>query len=148
MQTKRFIVLIVISLIAGLSVKLKVGEIFMSTIFNVSGIMFSLGLGLIVTFNLNGVKNKGYIKSIRENLLKVRNSFMLYFSIVVLCFVIDQVLRSNNMEVYEFIILSKSLNMNWSVFLLVLMLYSILYFIFNFLNIQKLNDAIFDEINK
>ena len=45
-----------------LDTPLKEGLI--STLYNVSGIMFSIGLGLIVSFNLSGIRNREYIKEI------------------------------------------------------------------------------------
>lgn len=41
-----------------LDTPLKEGLI--STLYNVSGIMFSIGLGLIVSFNLSGIRNREY----------------------------------------------------------------------------------------
>lgn len=49
-----------------LDTPLKEGLI--STLYNVSGIMFSIGLGLIVSFNLSGIRNREYIKEIRKNI--------------------------------------------------------------------------------
>lgn len=52
-----------------LDTPLKEGLI--STLYNVSGIMFSIGLGLIVSFNLSGIRNREYIKEIRKNIHSV-----------------------------------------------------------------------------
>lgn len=129
-------------------------DFFMNTIYTVSGIMFSIGLGLIVTFNLQGIKNKTYIKKIRQNLKDVRSTYILYFAISTICFVIDKYFREiDNTIIKESIISinltdSFTLNFNVAVFLGLLMFYSILYFIINFLAIQKLNDDIFDKLNE
>ena len=59
-----------------LDTPLKEGLI--STLYNVSGIMFSIGLGLIVTFNLSGIRNREYIKEIRKNIANIRDIFISY----------------------------------------------------------------------
>lgn len=129
-------------------------DFFMNTIYTVSGIMFSIGLGLIVTFNIQGIKNKTYIKKIRQNLKDVRNTYILYFTISTICFVIDKYLREVDNAIIKGSIISINLtssfilNFNVAVFLGLLMFYSILYFIINFLAIQDLNDDIFDKLNE
>lgn len=144
----RIAIILFIALLLALLVNVKVSDFFMSTIFNVSGIMFSLGLGLIVTFNINGVKNKKFIASIRESLGNVRNSFIKYFAVAVVCYILDEVLKSHGVETLNFTIRTQSFSVNWSIFFSTIMFYSIIYFVFNFLEVQRLNNDIFDELNK
>lgn len=35
--------------------------------------MFSIGLGLIVSFNLSGIRNREYIKEIRKNIANIHS---------------------------------------------------------------------------
>ena len=146
----RLLVLILISvLISSFCAELQPDEFFNGTIFNVSGIMFSLGLGLIVTFNLSSVKNKKYIIDIRKNLNKVRNSFIFYFGITVICYVLDKYFRDKCvLHIFIFNIKNSQIGLNCSVLFSAFMFYSIIYYIINFLNIQKLNDDIFDNTNE
>lgn len=68
-----------------LDTPLKEGLI--STLYNVSGIMFSIGLGLIVSFNLSGIRNREYIKEIRKNIANIRDIFISYFIISTLIYI-------------------------------------------------------------
>jgi hypothetical protein len=142
----RILIVVIVFLIISLTVNVTVDSFFSNTIFTVSGIMFSLGLGLIVTFNMHGVKNPSYIDQIRTNINEVRTSFLVYFSITTICFLLDYYLRQNNSNVFCFQIGTVDIVLNASVFFCLIMLYSIVYFILNFLAIQKLNNDIFDRV--
>jgi len=142
----RTIIVIVLSTILSVFIKTVPGEFFISTIFNVSGIMFSVGLGLLVTFNLNGLKNKSVIRDIRDNLKVVRSSFIIHFSMTTIVYLLTKLLSD-----YKFTDLSfcgLNANINWTIVFCILMIYSIIYFVINFFSIQKLNEKIYDELNK
>ena len=115
-----------------------------STLYSVCGIMFSIGLGLIVTFNMSGVRNTSYRSAIRTELREVRNSFLRYFTLSTLCLILSQYTKD---EVYIFDTKWFSITIFPSLILFFLILYSIFFFIVNFLNVQKLNNDIFDTIN-
>lgn len=74
-----------------LDTPLKEGLI--STLYNVSGIMFSIGLGLIVSFNLSGIRNREYIKEIRKNIANIRDIFISYFIISTLIYISSPLLK-------------------------------------------------------
>lgn len=121
----------------------------MNTIYTVSGIMFSIGLGLVVTFNLQGIKKKTFILKIRENLKKVRNKYIYHFSCSTIYFILDKYFRDVKHSIIDIPLTdSIQIQFNIAVFLGLLMFYSIIYFIINFLALQKLNDDIFDKVNE
>ena len=137
------ILFIIISLLC-----LHPDDFFVNTIFTVSGIMFSVGLGLIVTFNISGVKNQKHIKQLRGNIDKVRNSFLKYFLISTVCYILDYYLRQKALNITTINIKNFQFELNWSVLFCILMLYSIVYYIINFIEIQKLNNSIFDKTSE
>lgn len=118
---------------------------FSSTIYTVSGIMFSIGLGLIVTFNPSGVKNRDYIIALRANIANVRNAFLTHFGLSTIYYVLNQYLSKPKYEIHAHIYVN--ISFSWSIFLCLLMLFSAIYFVINFIEIQKLNNDIFDRIN-
>lgn len=121
----------------------------MNTIYTVSGIMFSIGIGLVVTFNLQGIKNKTYIQKIRQNLKKVRSTYIVHFCLSTIYFILDKYIRDIKQSIISIQLTNTfEIHFNIAVFLGLLMFYSIIYFIINFLSIQKLNDDIFDKVNE
>ncbi|EFN8485581.1 hypothetical protein EBL26_05705 [Escherichia coli] len=120
-------------------------QFLISTLYSVCGIMFSIGLGLIVTFNMSGIKNINYVKVIRKELVSIRNSFLRFFTLSTLCLVLSEYLKE-----YEFSFEFKSLMLKFSpsILFFTLIIYAIVFFIVNFLNVQKLSHDIFDKINQ
>lgn len=143
------IIILIITLIASNFCIFKLDDYFMTAIFSITGIMFSVGIGLIVTFNFNQIRNKKIILNLRRNLKKVRNSYIVFFGLSTLWYILDYYIRKADLFFTEIHLASNiSLQLNLSIFFLLCMLCSILYFILNFLSIQKLNDDLLDEINK
>ena len=144
----RISLVLILFIITSLACSIHPDDFFVNTIFTVSGIMFSVGLGLIVTFNIGGVKNKTHIKQLRGNIDKVRNSFFKYFLISTVCFAAEYYLRQKGLHITAINIKGIHFELNWSVLFCMLMLYSIIYYIINFIAIQKLNNDIFDKANE
>ena len=150
------IILIVLALLFSIIYDYEVDIFLMNTIYTISGIMFSIGIGLIVTFNLQGIKNKSYILSIRSNLNIVRNNYIKFFVLSTISFILENYLgkidskkNSENIGLHIINIGGNiKFSINFSMFLFLLILFSILYFIINFLELQKLNNDIFDKTSE
>ena len=80
-----FIISCIISLF-GCIANLPVDTFVIPTLYNAMSIVFSVGMGLIVTFSLEGVKNEKYIKDIRDNIKQIRNKFILLFILCTIFF--------------------------------------------------------------
>lgn len=126
--------------------KIQPDAFFMSTIFTISSIMFSIGLGLVVTINLNGIRNRDYIKKIRRNINEVRNSFILLFLFSASCYILSQYVAFNGVSIE--LIENFKIPFIFSIFVCLSIIYCICYFIVNFLALQKLTNDISDEINE
>lgn len=146
--TIRILLIISLFILVSSFCSIKLDDFFINTIYTVSGIMFSVGLGLIVTFNIGGIKNKKYIMQIRKSIDNVRNSFLKYFIISTLCFILDYYLRKKEFNITALSIGNLQIELNWSILFCLLMLYSIVYYVANFIEIQKLNNDIFDKTNE
>lgn len=140
-------IVLVLFILSSVLCPIELDDFFTNTIYTVSGIMFSVGLGLIVTFNISGVKNKTYITQLRNNIDRVRNVFLKYFLLSTVCFILDYYLRQRELNITPFNIKNLHIELNWSMLFCLLMLYCIIYYIINFIAIQKLNNDIFDKTN-
>lgn len=118
---------------------ISVGTNIISTIFNIIGIVFSIGMGLIVTFSISGVENRSYILDIRSNVRQVRQRFIVLFSICTFLFICDDNIPQQML--YKINLAQLSSNFTLSFFIL-----SIIYFIINFIRLQNLNNDIFDRL--
>lgn len=115
-----------------------------STLYTVSGIMFSIGMSLSITFNTSGVKNLRIRKGIRNELRIVRNHFIWCFTVASLLYMS---LYSGLKEFKEFIIHSPVV-LKYSHLLVFTIAYAISFFVWNFLAIQRLNNQIEDALNE
>lgn len=140
--------MIIIVFLISITINVNISAVFINTVYTVVGIMFSIGLGVIVTFNLQGVRNKNIIVFFRNNLLKLRNSYIKYFVITTFLFLVDNFFRESNNNLKRIQFKNITLNFDISVFVSLIMFFCILYFIYNFILLQKLNDDIYDELNK
>ncbi|MDV3814171.1 hypothetical protein CMU15_00300 [Elizabethkingia anophelis] len=149
MKTYLKIFLIIVAFTLSVILKLNYSEVFMNTLYTVLGIMFSIGLGLVVTFNLSGVKNRQFIIAIRNNLKTLRSLYISYFTISTFFYLIESQLRAKDNNVIRIIDNSKiKLEFDFSTFTVCLLFYSIIYCIINMIDLQKLSESIFDETNK
>jgi len=119
-----------------------------NTIYVVSGIMFSVGMSAIFNFNLNGINNKQVINQVRDNINGVKKSFIFNFILSTLSFILDNVLKSKNIIAFPIAFKEKIGEINFSILFFLIVLYTIIYFIINFNEIKRLNDDIYDEVNK
>lgn len=128
---KRLLVVLFVSIVAYVAFSHAINRSVFSTLYNVSVILFSVGMGLIFGFNLDGIKNGDYVKSIRFQLKKIRNNFILLIMILTVLKDITQLT--------EFVFLQY--------FTITYLIYSFVYFILTFIELQKLKEQISDAIN-
>ena len=119
----------------------KIDKDVLTTLFTVSGIMFSIGMSLTVVSNTSEVENHDIRKAIRHNIRKVRNNFILCFAVVSSLYIIAALLDYNNTTIFY-------ISINSTCILTPAIIYSIIYFIVNFIAIQSLNEEIEEAIRK
>jgi hypothetical protein len=114
------------------------------TLYTVSGIMFSIGMSLIVSSSASGIKNTRIKVGIRNEIKRVRNNFIMCFAIISGLYI----LLSSAADKYNALIICKHNILNYSHFLVFAIAYSIAYFVRNFLAIQRLNHQIEDALEQ
>lgn len=132
-----FILFVVLSLYSSWAISNNT----ISTLYTVAGIMFSIGMSLLVTSNTAGVRNTSIKRHIRSCMHDVRNNFIIWFSLDTLAYIFFPV-KSSCFSVY-----GHSFTFNWPLFSSCLIIFSIFYFIVNFMQIQRLNRDIEDQLD-
>lgn len=105
--------------------------------------MFSIGMGVLCTLNPDKVKNDVYYCNIKENVISVRNSYIVYFTLISAVYLIFQLYPTAKLELFT--IKSLVITMKISYVAITLNILGILYFIANFIQIQKLGFEISDK---
>lgn len=128
-------------------------DLLLSTFFTVASIFFSIGLSIIVTFDFDKIENAIAYEDIKNNINKIRNSFLRFFASIVFAYLFGSYLMQSESQiniVKNLIMYTMPSLMDYSIkicqFITNLMfstiLISICYFIINFIEMQKLKDAI------
>lgn len=138
----KIILLFFLSCVAGILsclLEIFVDIFIISTLYNAICIVFSVGMGLIVTFSLEGIENPKLVREIRINIKSLRKKFIILFSLCTVLLVIERYWPA----IIVFDINLKNFAHTTTVVFFSL---SIGYFVYNFTKIQTLKDDIFDRI--
>lgn len=121
------------------SIGLEPKEKFVTTLYTVIGIIFSILFSLSISFNLDKITNEKFLNKCRNEIYYVQRQFIFYFVAATLTVFFQDYTFSYSYKFISFT--SKSLYS-------VIMLFLVFYFIINFINLQKLKDKITDKIIK
>lgn len=140
----RLILVLVLTLILSLFTTQEIKGEMINTLFTIASIMFSVGLGIIVSVNLQSIKNYKAYKIILKEINHIRNSFIINFCIACIPFVLQSCFDDRELT-------SSHIFFQWFYFKLgilfiVIELYAICYFINNFIAIQKFNSDLYERI--
>lgn len=116
----------------------------LNTLYAVAGIMFSVGMSLIITTSFPKVKNDQYKNRIQSNYDSIRNIYIFEFLIVtVLYMFIDSKQEPLQLMIKDYVVkFSLPLFLGWS------LVFSIIFFIINFIDLQNLNRKINDWLEE
>lgn len=111
----------------------------LGTLYAVSGIMFSIGMSLIVTSSFSKIKNSNVRHKIEREYDDVRDTYICEFIIVSILYMLYSPGKGElNFYFLKFTYVS---------FVALSITYSILFFILNFIELQKLNKKIDELLN-
>lgn len=111
----------------------------LGTLYAVSGIMFSIGMSLIVTSSFSKIKNSSLRHKIQSSYDDVRNTYICAFIFVSILYMFWS---PNKGEVQFY-----AIRFTYAAFVAISITYSILFFILNFIELQKLNKKIDELLN-
>lgn len=113
----------------------------LQTLYAIAGIMFSIGMSIIVTSSFSKIINDEFRKKIKREYNLVRNCYIIEFLLVSIFFIF-QIKNELN---YDFN--GWKISFSFTLFTALSLIYSIIFFIFNFIALQKLNNDLDDAIN-
>lgn len=149
MNARKLLVNVSLFLVISIAVASATSKIpstsFLNTVYTVSGIMFSIGMGVLCTLNPDKVKNDVYYKAIKANVLDVRDSYLVYFFIISFIYLVYQIYPEANF-IKSFGNFQITLDLAFAT--LFINILGILYFIANFMQIQKLGFDISDRVRE
>lgn len=119
----------------------QINEGLIQALFTVLGIVFSIAMGLLVSFNLSAVLNDDFRKDIRSSIESTRNWLLIDFAISTLAFSIGVIYSSS-----QFFI--KTVSIRLQIICIALIIISLVYEIYNFRLINNLRIDIEERLIK
>lgn len=107
-----------------------------STLFTIVGIIFSVGMSLIISVSTSGVKNKEARNVFREQLSNIRFHFIAVFIILTLLYILLP--QGKDEEIFNIILIRNfAIKMSCNFFVVTCLFASIVYYIINYYSIQS-----------
>lgn len=132
----RIIFILLITLLVS-SVGFNTDDQFITTLYMVVCIIFSVLFSLSISFNLDKITNKNFLNKCRNIIYYAQKKFIIHF-------IIATIIKC--LEHYSFSFSYKKIFFNSNSLYVVIMLYICFYFIFNFKTLQEMKDNIIDKI--
>ena len=113
-----------------------VDESVISTLFTIVGIIFSVGMSLIISVSTSGVKNKEARSVFRKQLSDIRFRFIATFIILTILYIILPI--ENNKEIHNIAqIRDVTIRISCHLFMVIFLFAGIIYYIVNYYSIQN-----------
>ena len=144
---KRIIIAASVCLLLSI-IPLQVKDATLTIFYGLIGVIFSVGMSLIISFNGSAILNKDFKDEIRSNVHEIRNNFLFIFLLCSALYVVYsllperwQLLKWNPSD-------NISIHFTWSLSVLLYHIYSMIALISNYIEIQRLYEDIEDRIAK
>ena len=141
-QLLNLAVVFVISVLMSSLISRRPDGAFLNTIYTIAGIMFSIGMGLLCTLNPDKIKNQSVYFQLKSNIIDVRNIYITYFSVISAVYLAYQIFPDFSFAIE---ILTIKICFELTYLTAMLNILSILYFILNFIEMQRLNFDIYEK---
>lgn len=138
---KRYIVLIVVYLLVGfLPTIMTIPSSLVNTLYTVSGVMFSVGMSLIVAVNTQNIRHPGSKKSVQHKLHRLMVKYIANFLVLTTFYAITLAFKEPEKELFQelsFVIRDKQIAFNYPAALVGVEIVCILYYIINMMETRK-----------
>lgn len=132
-------------------IPLEVPKDALSVLYGIVGILFSVGMSLIIAFTAKDIVNIELKKNLRKSMHQVRDNFLWVFFISTSFYVVFSIIGENwKYTIHLFKIESYELTLTFyaSVAVLGILLYSTIALVSNYIDIQRFYEEIEDKIQK
>ena len=142
-----FVSLIIAVLFPTFLSSIVVDKSVISTLFTIVGIIFSVGMSLIISVSTSGVKNKEARSVFRKQLSDIRFRFIAFFIILTILYIILPI--DNNKEILNIAqICDVTIRISSHFFMVICLFAGIIYYIVNYYSIQNSVYELEDRIDQ
>lgn len=127
---------------------INITDITLNILYGVIGVLFSVGMSLVISFNSSDLKNPVLKKSILESMHGVRNNFLCVFSVCTFFFVLYSLMDEKSQKYVWIKNESVTLISTWALSVFIFLVFSIIALIYNYVELQKLYENIEDMVQQ
>lgn len=128
---------------------LKINDSTLTVFYSLAGVLFSVGMSLVISFNSSRIRSEVKRNTIRERMHGIRNNLIFVILLATAVYVVYSLFDDkSSLSVLWYDSDSFKLESNWSFPLLMFLIYCSVVFISNFLDIQDLYEDIDDKIQR
>lgn len=144
---KKTIIAAVVCMLFAL-VPMQPTETTLNILYGIIGVLFSVGMSLIIAFNGSKIVNPDLKEQLRENMHNVRNNFLIIFFFCSFYYIGFSLLNDEWKQTN--IVKNKNIHIycTWAMSVLSILVYSIIALINNYIQIQQLYEDIEDKIQQ
>ena len=148
---KKCLIALVVSAILGFILPWIVSEPLLSNMFTVSGVIFSVGMSLVVTMNTQHIHQPQAKSMAQETINNLLRNYIVCFLISTFCFSITMMFRETDNEAFRecsFTLFKHDFCFNYPLSVLLYLGYSICYYIYNMWSTRKQHYEIERQIDE
>lgn len=119
----------------------------LNILYGIIGVLFSVGMSLIIAFNGSNIVNPDLKAQLRDNMHNVRNNFLCVFFICSVFYIGFSLLKIEWQKVDVVSNEDMHIYCNWAMSVLSMLIYSIIALISNYVQIQQFYEDIEDKIH-
>lgn len=120
----------------------------LNILYGIIGVLFSVGMSLIIAFNGSNIVNPDLKTQLRDNMHNVRNNFLFVFFLCSLFYIGFSLLKDDWKQID--IVKNEDIHIKctWAMSVLSMLIYSIIALISNYVQIQQFYEDVEDKIHK
>lgn len=144
---KKVIIAAIVCLLLSL-VPVEPSEMTLNILYGIIGVLFSVGMSLIIAFNGSNIVNPELKAQLRNDMNSVRNNFLFVFFICSVFYIVFSLLNEDWKKID--IVKNDDIHIycTWAMSVLSVLIYSIIAITCNYVQIQQLYEDIEDKIYK
>lgn len=139
---KKCIIALGVSVLLGFIIHLNIPASLITTLFTVVGIMFSVGMSLVVTMSTQNIHNKQAKSIVQETINNLLKNYIFCFLLMTAIFAVSMFFKAENVDGFQacdFNLFKMDLRFNYAFSVLIYSGYSIVYYIFNMRETREQN---------
>ncbi len=148
---KKCLIALTLSILLGLFIRINIPASLITTLFTVAGVMFSVGMSLVVTMSTHNIHNRQAKAMVRDTIKRLLSNYIFCFIVLTFCFAVAMLFKIENNEAFaacQFTFFGLNVRFNYPIAIFLYSVYSVCYYTYNMWVTRSQNDKIECQIDE